>query len=223
MVSKTFNSEDIDLGLVGFWPLNDLRISTSTAIDKSRNSNNGTISGATEATGPDGKRASAMNFDGVNDQIIITDPTEIKSLIEYSCSIWIRSTRSLAQFQDYVTLSALSTDRKIDMYTDTSDLIGCSMSASGVQESLASSVDATDEAWHHVVALVDDAAKEMRLYVDGVLEDTEAYVGTLDSPDSDLKIVSNNTGDYEGDLQNLRIYNRPISQGVITKLFNQKL
>ena len=67
MVSRTFNSEDIDLGLVGHWKLNDLRVATSVAIDSSRKINNGTINGAVEAIGADGKRASAMSFDGVDD------------------------------------------------------------------------------------------------------------------------------------------------------------
>ena len=75
-----------NLGLVGYWSMNE---GTGTqAGDASGNKNNGTLTGG--PTWVDGKRGKALNFDGIDDNVLIGDKVEPVQSI--SVSSWVKVT-----------------------------------------------------------------------------------------------------------------------------------
>ena len=70
-------------GLVGWWPFN------GNANDESTNSNDGVVSGATLTTDRFGNTNSAFDFDGVDDEIIVTESTNMDGFNEFTLSCWI--------------------------------------------------------------------------------------------------------------------------------------
>jgi len=86
------NTLDVNDGLVGYWSFDE--ISGIIAPDESGNGNNGEIYGATETEGISGL---AMDFDGVNDEILVSDDPSLNfhDTNQFSLSIWIRRYGSL--------------------------------------------------------------------------------------------------------------------------------
>ena len=89
MVLYSRSGKDIDKGLIGYWKLDDLKISTSTAIDRI-NFNDGIINGAVNAEGINGKSPDAMYFDGTDDNIVIADSDELDGHPEMTWAFWMR-------------------------------------------------------------------------------------------------------------------------------------
>jgi gliding motility-associated-like protein len=69
--------------LVGWWPF------TGNAIDSSGNGNNGTVNGATLTTDRFGAANSAYSFDGINDDIFLSNQSSLGSQNKFSISMWI--------------------------------------------------------------------------------------------------------------------------------------
>ncbi len=76
-----------------------------------------------------------------------------------------------------------------------------------------------DGEWHHLA--VTREGTECRLYIDGDLIDSNSrWAGDLSNP-ADLSFGSKDTGDddhFEGDLDDIRFYNRALSQQEINDL-----
>ncbi|NCD00818.1 LamG domain-containing protein [bacterium] len=81
--------------------------------------------------------------------------------------------------------------------------------------------------WHHVVCKGDGT--NLRLYIDGELKDTKAISGLTYTRKSNTNplIIGRRTptsaGGIAGTLKNLKIYDRPITDEEITKLYNEKV
>ncbi len=71
--------------IVGWWQFNEGE--GSVAYDISGYSNDGTIHGATYVDGVPGKEGYALEFDGVNDYLLIPYPTRSKSI---TISLWVK-------------------------------------------------------------------------------------------------------------------------------------
>ncbi len=90
MVLYSRSGEDIDRGLVGFWKLDDKRVSTSTAIDRA-NFNDGTITGAINTEGINGLNPDAMFFDGFDDFVDISGFSDLDLTgKEFSIACWFK-------------------------------------------------------------------------------------------------------------------------------------
>lgn len=92
-----------------------------------------------------------------------------------------------------------------------------------------SGVTLTDNQWHHIVVTVDrDKPDGIRYYVDGVLRANGNPMdrqGNLDNPSDLLLGGQNDTQDayFVGDIDNVRLYDKVISEDLITNLYNSKL
>ena len=79
-------------------------------------------------------------------------------------------------------------------------------------DGLVSTSSLADGQWHHVAAVYDGARKF--LFVDGVLEASKAYAGTIRTNDLPVQLGLNAEfpqGQYDGRLDDLRIYDRALS------------
>jgi hypothetical protein len=74
--------------------------------------------------------------------------------------------------------------------------------------------------FRHLVISYDDASRLKKIYIDGVLVLQKTAVGELVS-DTNYRLGGNIDGDYfSGTLDDIRIYNRVLSQSEVTSLFN---
>jgi hypothetical protein len=80
-----------------------------------------------------------------------------------------------------------------------------------------------DGAWHHIVAVRDAAENEIRLYVDGVEEDSSSatYSAGFEASSTALNIGHLMSGfNFDGTLDEVALYNRALSAGEIQGHYN---
>ncbi len=197
-------------GLVGYWPFEE-GYSTKTR-DVSFNENEGTISGATWVTG---KVGGALSFDGSSDVVDVGDAYG-SGAPSLSVSLWMKSSQSsgnktlIGKYDNTVPGSSWmmwSSGTAIIFYTNPG-----SANLTGV-------ANVFNDVWHHVVVTYNGVTKT--IYVDGALDNSVAYSGALNSNTTSVKIGSSvGIGDYLGQIDDVRIYNRVLSASEVKALYN---
>lgn len=213
-----------DSSLIAYYPFN------SNANDESGNGNNGTVYGATLTEDRFGNQNSAYSFDGIDDYIK-TSASNLPTA-ERTVSLWFNVNTvsnqpgllgyggdssggnswfmglNLQSFKSY-HMSGHWLVNRIDYYYD-SEPIG---------------------EWHHWVITTDSSGTKM--YVDGILEvsnstyvnntyvsEKELGIGVISSPNGFVPYTDANVGYCDGVLDEIRIYNRALSESEIQALYN---
>lgn len=89
-ITNSFDFKDdgsVSTGLVGLWNFNEN--TGTTAFDYTTNANNGTITGAAYVAA--GASSNALDFDGIDDVVVVTDATAIQNVFDTggAVSFWI--------------------------------------------------------------------------------------------------------------------------------------
>jgi hypothetical protein len=206
----------IDYGLVGYWSFDEG--AGTTAYDASGKGNNGTIYGAKWTNGKFGQ---ALSFDGVDDYVetqsqTLSTPLTIVAWIFYSIksninTIAANSTGGSSQngFRFFVN-SYNTEDRKLK--------IEVGNGAFGL--SLASAAGAvTPNAWHYAAAVIN--GPNSKLFLDGI----EVASGSLPSFTQtnyvDVGRMLTSGFYFKGSIDEVRIYNRALSEEEIRYLYNR--
>jgi hypothetical protein len=145
--------------------------------DSTTNANHGVNSGTAATTG---RIAEGRGFDGVNDYIYTT--TRYTSPQTFTLEAWFRTAAAnganlLAYENNRTGTGSTTWDRQIYVGTDGKLHFECWSSAADDATSPSTHID---NAWHHVVAVRDDAASTLYLYVDGQL------AATASSPNAEV-------------------------------------
>ncbi len=195
-------------GLVAWYPFN------GNANDASGNGNNGIVYGATLTTDRYGNPNQAYSFDGVNDYINSSFPAIVSAV---SISFWFYSTASYSNGPNFLETSSSNcgigqSSGSIDYAQNTS--VQNYYVNSGALNPLGN--------WHFVVIIY--SANYIYIYYDGIFKNQTATTGTL-TPVSSLLLGKrpNNTGLYNGKLDDIRVFNRALNQAEINALFNENL
>lgn len=204
-------------GLVANYPFN------GNANDESGNANHGTVNGATSTDDRFGNVNSAYSFDGVNDYIDIPYSPEIEPSI-FTISLWVKTTDADrgALINSNVNNNSsclhgynvrVNSDGRVNFSVD---IAGCSNAVGIISDS-----SINDDAWHHLVATYDSS---LRFYIDGVLQYQTAISG-YDKTNASIRIgVTRSNTDpwyFLGSIDDVRIYNRTLSEPEIQELFNE--
>ncbi len=210
-----------NLGLVGYWSLNDC--SASKATDFSGNGNTGTLtnfalSGST-SNWVAGKRSCALNFDGSNDYVEVLDSTSLRPTTGLTLSAWVKTTSSSLQRivfkgdagNQYSLIESLSGgDGKVGLRAE---------GLSPVQVTSATAVN--DGTWHHVVAAWNGTTTV--IYIDGAVSTTASQTGTPTYNSSSVFIGNGSPANgqyFNGTMDEVRIYNRALGATEVTALYN---
>ncbi len=214
-------------GLVGYWPF------CGNANDESGNGHHGTPVNVSFSNDRFGNPNSAANFPNGNTTSEIMIGTELNPSV-FSISAWVRQTGQRSDgFHTVIT--------KIDQVTPpilppNNFLI--QQSAPDPSQSLAfglggnnlwqlggnfgsGSVSLND--WHHIVATFNGSIS--RTFCDGILKDS-SIIQDFYNPASFLSIGDRHNGpniefNWWGDLDDIAIWNRALSQSEISQLYNQ--
>ncbi|MGB3564899.1 MAG: LamG-like jellyroll fold domain-containing protein, partial [Thermoanaerobaculia bacterium] len=176
-------------GLVGCWRLDEGE--GDTAFDTSNFGADGSLElpGGDPATWAGGKIGGALQFDGVDDIVTIPPSAGLAAATDgsHTFSIWARPASVPPNTANHNTYYSLITREGRGLYyTFEQKFMANIRLASGTDvtvESLTYSPGNGPDDWHHVAMVVDDVAKELRLYVDGaeVSSSPQSYSGALRS------------------------------------------
>ncbi len=211
---------DLDAGLVASYPFN------GDAADASGNGHDGTVNGPTLTIDRFGNADSAYHFDGVNDIVAIADHDDF-TVTDVTVCAWIKT----ADKSDHKHItSCYDTGYASDWYnlylTSGSGLARWAVDPGGsvtVPVAVGSS-DLADDAWHFVVGVRDASVNELYLYIDGILQATASDIDdSALNPSADFWIGGQNgwpSRYFNGDIDDVRIYNRALSESEIGELYS---
>ncbi|MCU4926191.1 malectin domain-containing carbohydrate-binding protein [Halobacteria archaeon AArc-dxtr1] len=201
---------------VGHWSFDTDGVDDDTVIDQTGNGHDGTIQGGVSpgVTSPTGAGAT---FDGEEGStVMIPDDDEIDPS-EFTVSVWARTDESgfwsalVGKDGSYWcgTLDDTAIPR-LDAHDDT-----------GVDGDITAETAIDDGEWHHVVYRHGPSEDESTVHVDGELEGRIEDVTESEPSDMDLAIGSkSDVADwFEGDLSEIRLYDRPLGDGEIASLY----
>lgn len=222
-------------GLVGYWPLN-----TGTGIqayDVSVNNNSGVLEGSPNWTG--GQVGSgALEFDGSGGFVHVS-PHSTLDLSEFTISAWFKNSTGATGLNTIISKqgSAAHEDRNFWISVDSDNsfegdgVVWVRTSSEGGDVDLVSSEGFNDGQWHHLVFTHNPSNNDAELYINGDLEDEQT--SAVDNPDGQgepLAIGAQINGDisdverfFEGDLDEVKVYNRALSQDEALDEYNASL
>ena len=185
-------------------------------VDTTPNSNHGTVYGATNTTDRKGQSNMAMSFDGTDDYID-TNYTAALSSADFSVSAWIKqgAGQSYAVSQAH-TAPSYSSDWFFPFGGGNSIFwmraVGLGSASSLIE----------DNQWHHLVMVWDVSEEKYTGYVDGASLGQSAAVTSYGGINS-VKIGVRGDGTtsfYNGSIDDVRIYDRVITQDEVTSLYD---
>jgi hypothetical protein len=213
----------IDYGLVGYWSFDEG--AGTTAYDASGKGNNGTIYGAKWTNGKFGQ---ALSFDGRDDYVEIGElaPTYM------TIGAWIKTTSTTynlpivakldkTNFRGFfLTINAnwpgvIVGSIRFALY-DTSNMDRCQTS----------NLNVNDGNWHYIVATYDGSYG--KIYLDGTLVKSCSHTAGYTNPTTEPLLIGrhskysvDNTLYFNGLIDEVRIYNRALSEEEIRYLYNR--
>lgn len=225
--SNPSNAQDITTGLLAHWKMDE--ISGSTIIDHSGNSHHGTWVDNSDNNVSDNVSAGidggALIFDGTNAYISI-DPLIVQNAAG-TMSAWVKTSKRGAQMliftgrsdEDGCSSAGIKPGIELSICEDEPTVV---VERGGQTAQNTGSADISDNKWHHVVGTWDSVAGEIKIYIDGVEEnstalnftpDTSRNVGYIGRPGS---VTDRNFG---GSMDDVRIYDRALSGADVTALY----
>ena len=216
---------DLNDGLVAYYPFN------GNANDESGNGNNGTVHGAALTEDRCNNSSGAYKFNGTSSYIAVPNTSYLAPSHEITLSVWVKPD---AVMNDVSILS--NTEYQSSGYelwqnhassNDPNKVRFVFRSYSSIENVIAYTADYTINKFHLLVATYDKTEGTLKLYVDGVLDTVlENKTHGLVTPTRDLWIggwaSSPTTRHFSGVLDEVRIYNRTLSESEILQLYSEQ-
>jgi len=205
-----------DVNPVGWWMLDD---GAGTAVaDSSANANHGVITG--DAAWTTGQFGGALSFDGTDDFVTLPIGSIISELGDTTVTTWADFSNAGGAWQ---RLWDFGSGTGIYMFlcarVNMDGVIRFAIRTASVGEQVVNTPDRLASGWHNITVVMDSADMMSRVYVDGAMVASGA---TLLLP-KDLGVTTQNwlgksqwpDALYQGDLDDVRIYNRVLTQDEI--------
>ncbi|MFC1721128.1 LamG domain-containing protein, partial [Patescibacteria group bacterium] len=216
-------------GLVGHWTFDGPDM-VSNVADVSGQGNTGYLNGQTATTSVRGKLGQALEFDGDDDYVLIGDKSSLEGLSEASIEVWVKTTNNTSDgiivskgigagatyilWQDNIASISLRTNTF-------SFAVGSGAALSRVEGS--ANANSVNE-WTHLVGVWTENPESIKLYVNGTLDQQNTTLSSVSMvSDTSLAIIgaySDNSSNFNGALDNARIYNRALSADEVRQLYN---
>ena len=216
---------NLQVGLLAQYTFN-----SGSTNDFSGNGHHLTNTTAIAATDRNGNPNCAFEFDNLpssNNQFLSTSSTAfLNGLTEYSISGWYKAKDSSRGIADYEVLvgrdtGSITCPDKVGQWS--LGLYDCRYAVFGrensVWESFSSPCNET-EVWHHVTATYNQVGNTIKLYKDGVLQNTTTGTASCGGP-----VTSADIGDlflgkgFTGILDDVFIHNREITAAEVSQLY----
>ncbi len=211
----TANTLTVPEDYAGYWNLDETN--GTVAADSSGNGNNGTVSGASWS--PPGKVKGCLSFNGANDYVQVN--RDVSN--DFTIAMWVRTTAigGIGTWRDGEGLVDGSVGPGQDDFGTA--LVGNQFAfGTGTPDmNLVSSTPINDGAWHYCVATRVQSTGAMRIYVDGNMQ--ASGTGTTNSLTASAYLrfggVQSGGGFLNGNLDEIKIYNRALGNLEITALY----
>lgn len=211
--------DSITKGLVSYWLFNE---GAGNKVYDIVNKANGTLTSmafpptATSGWVPTGKFGKAIAFDGTNDYVLVPDTPRLRITNTITINMWIKPTAVNAF---YTAINKYSGAAGYYLYAP-SDVGGMRFYTNGVFVASNASI-ITANVWQMVTVTYDLA--NVKFYVNAVGQGSAAKTDSMAADTTNLLIGTNDgtVQNFSGGLDNIRIYNRILSQAEILRLYSE--
>lgn len=232
------NNQQLKEGLIAYYPFN------GNAIDESGNGNNLNVIGATLSENRFGDPEKAYKFNGTSDYMVIPGILGADSLREFSISLWVKvgwpghnSILSILGTKYCSCSSYLGFDNVNDNFSTWHQMLSTATAYNGSETIIKGKIGNPLNTWNHIVfvQLYDPAVMGGRYtyisYYNGKKIDTVLTAfdtNTIATSFSKGGVIgaNNNSGNYSlnfdffnGYIDDVRIYNRPLSDNEVDQLY----
>lgn len=212
-------------GLVSWWSFDRSAIAADGTVEDGFGDNNGTVEGEPEIV--EGKIGECLQFDGIDDFVTIPHSESLDiGGVEFSLEAWVKAPTQPAGLWLNTIYGKGGTNWKAGYLiavrgsSDAALVGGCtvlvSRDGSGTETHTEKNID--DDEWHHIVGVFSRTPGEIRVYVDGKLEQSTGTDGTIDlSTAAEARIgrssqQSNSADWFAGCVDEVRLYNKALSE-----------
>jgi hypothetical protein len=228
-------NQDLSYGLVGHWNFEEG--SGQTAYDRSGNENNATL-GASSAVGVDdpvfvaghdstGDNGTGLKFDGIDDY---TDAGSTGNLSAFSISAWVYYDGLNTIWKGIVDqCRGFSSNGGFSLSvgdgSDPNKVVLMLADGSAPSPHFTTTDDLPLNQWVHIIAVWDGttSASSMKIYFNSVRQSgTDENFGTNLAAATLSTRIGGSNATFPGSIDEVRIYNRALSEDEIRMLYNQK-
>lgn len=211
-------STEVTSGLIGWWQLNgNATDSIGTAT--------GTVFGAQPTTGQGGLSNTAYVFDGVDDYIRLSGATAVGNLTNnLTMTAWIRKDNTNVSGTIFSAARTSGTQNGLAFTAMGTGLMR--FTTLGVRDYDSTTASYTANGWHFVVARM--SANNVTFLTEGVQRDTVTHTAPGLANTDDVHMIGAGTGisvstlttPFAGTIDDLRIYNRVLTNNEIQTIYN---
>jgi hypothetical protein len=207
----------LEMGLVGYWKLDEG--AGTIAYDSSGYDNDGTIYGAIWVNGKHGK---ALSFDGEDDYVEVPDSPTLDIENEITIAAWIKINSLPGSYAAHLVGKAYESDDWDGNYWIALGPNGeWSFSFAPAGQSAIdhwSTGTLETNKWYHIAATFNDANDIVKLYVNDTLDSQFVETNSMVTDDFPLLMAKGGLWYFNGILDEVRIYNRALSEEEIRTL-----
>jgi len=203
------------LDLVGHWKLDE--DSGTTASDSSSKGNDGTLTDMDPVTDwVPGNIENALEFDGGDDHVVVPHDSSLSLMNQFTVAAWIYN-ESLSGYDLVLNQGTSGTNRNYCFGTD-DDKIIFGFDDGGFRE-FKEDVNLLTGTWYHIAATFNNTSDSVRVYLNGAEVKSWSTDRQPLTNSEDLYIGRSQYGEYwDGRLDDVRIYNRVLSEDEISAL-----
>lgn len=216
---------DLSEGLVGYWPLD------GNANDLSGNGNHGLVSKPVLTEDREGNAESAYQFDGVNDRIVIPSSESLNPVDQLTIAFWFKVNKITGDWSPIIFKGGIEyltghSNREYTIWLNKSRFFHLTSAGDDSEEYALNTNTISSGEWVFYTAVIDRRNHAMKAYINGEL-DTRTSDAYSSFNNSDHELEFGGTGDhsstpFNGVLDEVRIYNRALSDREVMLLFDGK-
>ncbi|MEI7765150.1 MAG: LamG domain-containing protein [bacterium] len=189
--------------------------------------NNGALGKTCPTVSPSfvvGKNGNALNFNGSSNNVLVNDSTSLNFTTSMSVSAWIKWNIDPSTGVTYATIVNKNGDNEYRLQhnvTNSKFEFGIKTDTGGTF--VTSTTTPVVGVWYYLVGTWDGSY--VKIYVNGILEQTGGRGGTMLSSSAPLKIGSSNIDArwFNGIIDEVSLWDRALSQQEITQIYSSNL
>jgi hypothetical protein len=221
--ARSFTTELIAMPYVAAYAFDEG--SGTSAFDVSGNANTGTVSDTLWSTS--GRYGNALSFNGSSSIVRVNNSSSLNLTTGMTVEAWVQPTTPAPDVQVMIFKEGTSNNQSYALGLDKNGSgnlrAGIYIMIGANEYGVNSSSTLSLNTWSHVAGTFDGAS--LRLYVNGSLEGSTSVSGSINQTDSYLTIGGNDLEPewFAGLIDEVRIYNRALSQGEIQADMNSPI